>query len=351
MEPRVVTAALAPSGAAPAPVIQTLTPRQKAAVILRLLVEDGETPDLTAMTPGQQALLTEEMGRLKPISRSTLDAVIDEFLAAMDDAGLSVSQGLASALNQLSGHISAEVEEELRLRAGLGEVLGVWDRLAALPADTVLKLIDGESPEVCAVVLSKIKVAVAAEILGLMPGPRARRITFAVSQTEQIAPPIVERIGEMLVDRLEAIPPRAFTRSPDARLGDILNSSAPHTREDVLQGLQESDETFASAVRRAIFTFAHIPARMVPRDVPTLLKEIDGDILVKALKSAEAREPESAAFLLANMSKRMADQLRDAMREHADVPEREGESAMTDVVRAIRKLEADGAITLIPSDA
>lgn len=332
------------------PVVQNLTRRQKAAVILRLLVEDGETPDLTAMTPGQQALLTEEMARLKPISRSTLEAVITEYLAAMDEAGLTVSQGLASALNQLSGHISAEVEEELRLRAGLGEVLGVWDRLAALPADTMLKLIDGESPEVCAVVLSKIKVSVAAEILGLMPGARARRITFAVSQTEQIAPPIVDRIGEMLVDRLEAIPPRAFTRSPDARLGDILNSSAPTTREDVLLGLQESDEGFAKAVRKAIFTFAHIPARLPPRDVPTLLQEVDGDILVRALKSAETREPDTAVFLLENMSKRMAEQLRDAMQDLGDVPDTDGDAAMTEVVRAVRKLEADGTIMLVPQE-
>lgn len=332
------------------PVIQKLSARQKAAVILRLLVEDGETPDLTAMTAGQQALLTEEMARMKPISRATLESVIDEFLVAMDEAGLSVSQGLASALGQLSGHISAEVEEELRLRAGLGEVLGVWDRLAALPADTMLKLIDGESPEVCAVVLSKIKVSVAAEILGLVPGPRARRITFAVSQTEQIAPPIVERIGEMLVDRLEAIPPRAFTRSPDARLGDILNSSAADTREDVLQGLQESDEGFATAVRKAIFTFGHIPARVAPRDVPTVLKEVDGDILVKALKSAQTREEATLGFLLENMSKRMAEQLREAMKELGDVPDKDGDSAMTDVVRAVRKLETDGAIMLLPPE-
>ncbi|MDJ0860275.1 MAG: FliG C-terminal domain-containing protein [Dinoroseobacter sp.] len=332
------------------PVVQALSPRQKAAVILRVLVEDGETPDLTAMTPGQQALLTEEMARLKPISRATLEAVITEYLTAMDDAGLSVSQGLAAALNQLSGHISAEVEEELRLRAGLGEVLGVWDRLAALPADTILKLIDGESPEVCAVVLSKIKVAIAAEILGLMPGPRARRITFAVCQTEQIAPPIVERIGEMLVDRLEAIPPRAFTRSPDARLGDILNSSTPDTREDVLLGLEENDEGFASAVRRAIFTFAHIPARLVARDVPALLKEVDGDILVRALKAAETREPETANFLLDNMSKRMAEQLRAAIAEIDEVPEKDGDAAMTEVVRAVRKLEVEGTIMLTPQE-
>ncbi|WP_425090995.1 flagellar motor switch protein FliG [Tropicimonas sp. S265A] len=343
-----MSAAAKTSGAEP--VIQKLSPRQKAAVILRLLVEDGETPNLTAMTPGQQALLTEEMARLKPISRATLESVITEFLNAMDEAGLSVSHGLASALNQLSGHISAEVEEELRLRAGLGEVLGVWDRLAALPADTMLKLIDGESPEVAAVVLSKIKVAVAAEILGLMPGPRARRITFAVSQTEQIAPPIVERIGEMLVDRLEAIPPRAFNRSPDARLGEILNSSAPDTREEVLNGLQESDEGFAKAVRKAIFTFAHISTRVVPRDVPALLKEVDGDVLVKALKSAETQEPDTAAFLLENMSKRMAEQLREAMKELGDVPEKDGNAAMTEVVRAVRKLEADGTLMLIPAE-
>lgn len=315
--------------------------------MLRLLLEDGLAPDLTGLTAHQQATLAQEMGKLKPITRDQLQAVVGEFVGELDELGLSFPKGLGDALEKLSGHISEDVARALRQEAGLTAQRSIWDTLSEMEAEAIVPLIDGESAEICAVILSKIKVGKAADVLGLLPGARARRITFAISQTSGINPMLVDQIGESLRARVDAAPAQAFSKDPVARLGDILNSSAAATRDDLLTGLDETDESFASQVRKAIFTFAHITKRVTARDVPAITREVDGDVLVRALAAGAEPYPEVVDFILDNMSKRMADQLRDEMAEIGTVPAKEGETAMTDVVMAIRKLEADGEIKLI----
>ena len=72
-------------------------------------------------------------------------------------------------------------------------------------------------------------------------------------------------LAASLASQLDAQPPRAFDTGPVERVGAILNVSAALTREDVLKGLEETDAAFAEQVRRAIFTFVHLPARLAAR--------------------------------------------------------------------------------------
>ena len=104
------------------------------------------------------------------------------------------------------------------------------------------------------------------------------------------------------------------------------------------------DAAFAEEVRRTIFTYAHIPARVAPRDVPKLLRVVDPTVLVTALAfGGEA----VAEHLLANISQRMAQSLREEMAERGPIRAKDGEAALTSVVTAIRQLEAAGELSLV----
>jgi len=164
----------------------------------------------------------------------------------------------------------------------------------------------------------------------------------------------VRRIGIALATQLESQPARAFETGPVERVGAILNSAPAITRDSVLDGLTASDPAFAEEVRRAIFTFAHIPARVSARMAPIVLRAVDQDTLIAALVAATTSggaEAASAEFLLANISQRMADSLREAIVENGPVAPRTGEEAMAAVIAAIRTLEEEGTLTLLAPDA
>ena len=252
-------------------------------------------------------------------------------------------------MSLMDGHISTTAANRLRRLAGASAKADPWDRIMALDAERLLPILIEESVEVAAVMLSKLPVPKAAELLGKLPGERARRVAFAVSMTGNVDPETVRRIGLSLAAQLENLPARAFDGDPVERVGAILNVSPAFTREDVLKGLEETDAVFAEQVRRAIFTFIHIPGRLAARDVPKLVRLVEPVALVTALAGAkqDAAHLASAEFILANMSQRMAQSLREEMEARGAVKEKDAELAMIAVITAVRQLEATGEIVLI----
>ncbi|MGB7263589.1 MAG: FliG C-terminal domain-containing protein [Albidovulum sp.] len=321
--------------------------RQKAAIIVRLLLNEGGTAPIMSLPDHMQAALTEQIGTMRSVDRHTLRAVVEEFITLLESVGLSFPGGIDGALKMLDGQISPTAASKLRRLAGASAKADPWDRIAALEPEKLLPVLGEESVEICAVMLSKLAVSRAAELLGKLPGDRARRIAYAVSQTGDIDPETVRQIGLSLVTQLEAQPVRAFEADPVERVGAILNFSPSVTRDDVLQGLSETDEAFASQVRRAIFTFANIPDRIEGRDISKVIRGVDQVTLVTALAGAKAEEDaKSAEFILANMSQRMAASLREEIAERSAVKDKDAEAAMTEVIIAIRGLETAGELVL-----
>ena len=328
-----------------------LSGRAKAAIVVRLLLNEGADIPLEELPEDLQTKLTEQMGEIGLVDRVTLGAVAHEFAEALEGIGLSMPHDLAGALTVLDGKIGARTAAKLRKQAGVKQSGDPWVRLKALTAVELAELAQAESTEVAAVLLSKLDTAKAAEMLGQLPGPVARQITYAVSKTGKVTPEAVDRIGFSLVAQMDQKPISAFADEPEKRVGAILNQSAANTRDDMLNSLDAEDEEFATSVRKMIFTFAHISERVTTRDVPAVVRAVDQDDLVTALAAAtDEKNAPVVEFLLGNMSARMADNLREEVQERGTIKRADGERAMNAVVNAIRGLEAEGAITLVTED-
>lgn len=334
--------------------IANLTGRQKAAIMVRLLLAEGADLKLSALPEDLQTTLTEQIGQMRLVDRDTMAAVVTEFVETLEQVGLSFPGGIDGALKALDGRLSPGASARLQQLARTRDGADPWSRILSADAETLLAVLEPESAEVAAVVISKLPVGRAAELLGRMPGERARRVAYAVSLTEGIAPGMVSRIGASIARELDDRPARAFALAPAARVGAILNSASAPVREALLTGLHEQDEGFADGVRKAIFTFAHIYERLNPRDVPKVLREVAQQDLITALAAAlpapDSDEGRSAEFLLTNMSQRMAATLRDEVEAHGKVKAKDAEAAMAAVVVALRELADNGDITLLTDD-
>ncbi|WP_366523500.1 FliG C-terminal domain-containing protein [uncultured Sulfitobacter sp.] len=326
----------------------TLSKRAKAAIVVRLLINEGADIPLEELPAELQAQLTHQMGAMRVVDRVTLASVVEEFTEALESIGLSFPGGIAGALDALDGRISRDTAARLRKEAGVRAAGDPWKRLLALSPTDLQQIVEQESTEVAAVLLSKLDVQVAAALLGRMSGSEARRITYAISLTGDVTPAAVDRIGLSLAAQLDAQPIPAFGTAAAQRLGAILNSSSTPTRDTVMTGLEESDSVLADAVRKAIFTFGNIPERVEPRDIPRVLREVDQSTVVTALTGAEAAGfADARDFILDNMSGRMADQLREEIAETGKVKASDCDAAMTTIVAAIRGMEDSGTLVLV----
>ncbi len=335
---------------------RALSRKHKAAIIMRLMIEEGLAPSLTELPEAVQLDIARQIGSLDSVDRATLSAIAGEFANELDNLGLPRTGGVEAAISALGQGISPNAANRLRQ-----ETTGTappssdpWPAVLALAPLDLVPLMEDESTEVAAVTLSKLPVAKAAEVLRLLAGPRARQIAHGVSKTALIGPDAVDRIGAALAAAYTVRPATAFPQPASKRMGDILNNSPANVREDLLTAMDEDDPDFASALRKAIFTFEDIPVRLAPLDLPKALRGVDQSDLVAALAHAtQAGGPTGAAadFILSNMSSRMADQTREAMEEGGPVKKAAGEAAQTAVIAEFRAAADRGDITFLSLEA
>lgn len=325
-----------------------LSAQHKAAIIVRLFLGQGVSPGVNRLPSHHQTRLAQIISEIGAVDRPTLARVVREFTDRIDNLALSFPDGLAETLELLEPHLDPGALSALRTAADRADGNDPWARVSNQSVKRLRPLIDSESAEVCAVLLSKLSVSKAAGLLGDISEDRAQLLAHTVALTETVTPDLVDRIGIHIAKILEEIPPQAFQKTAAERVGAILNSTPQTARDKVLDGLNIRDEIFAREVRKSIFSFNHIPMRVEPVDVSIIIRTANSATLITAMAAGFAAAPLSVEFLLENMSKRLAEQMRDEA-EGQGVPKPEaGEAAMSDIVMVIRDLEAAGEITLLP---
>lgn len=324
-----------------------LTARQKAAVIVRLLLAEGDDIDLARLPPGLQTDLAQEMALMGIIDRDTRNAIVAEFCDRLESVGLSFPGDIDGTLDLLDGHLSPDTTDRLRRMAALNGDGDPWDRIAVMAPTLLAELARTEAVEIAAVMFSKLPVPRAAEVFGLLDPQLARQIAYAMSLTGGIEAAALQRIGKALIQAADAVPQPPLQGKAGEKVGAILNFSPSTMRDSVLAGLDDDDAGFAGEVRKTIFTWAHVPHRVDPRDIPRLTREVENAVLLKALAGARGEARETVDFILGGISSRLAESMREEMEALGKISTRDAEAAMDEVVATIRRMEAAGDLFLI----
>ena len=247
---------------------ESVSSREKAAIIVRLLLSQGASIDLASLPEDLQTALAQQMGQMRRVSRSTMHNVVREFLGELEGLGLSFPHGLSGALSLMERHLSDGATGRLRRLSAHHSGDDPWQRIVSVPAEFLLPVLLEEGVEVCAVILSKLPAALAAELLSKVPGDRARHLAYALSLTGDIAPETVRRIGLSVAEQLDNRPIKAFKAKPGERVGAILTSAPAALRDSLMKGLQEDDAQFAETVEKSILPLKisapNLPPAMCP---------------------------------------------------------------------------------------
>jgi flagellar motor switch protein FliG len=327
-----------------------LTQRQKAAIVVRLLLANGVSPGVDRLPPSYQSILARAMRGLGQIDRATLADIVTEFADHLDNLGLIMPRGMNETLQILDPYISESARDGLAAEAEIGDGTDPWMHLASMSVERLRPVFDLESAEVCAILLSKLSVSKAAELLSDLPPERAELISHAVALTHTVTVETTLQIGRNLHAQIVAEPRTAFEVRPEERMGAVLNEASQAARDAVLEALDARDPEYAKEVRKHIFTFEHIPKRVAPVDIPRVASAMDAETLTTALAAGLQHAPASTEYILENMSKRMADAMRDEAQAMGTLAMAEAEEAMQAVVTMIRTLADQGDLRLRKDD-
>ena len=340
-------------GRPPAPALrpdQIPSPIEKAAIILTAIGPEIGGPFLRGLAEPDLVRFARALNGLGKVRQEVLDAVIVEFLEALT-AGPDVAGG-AKAARKLLGAVLDDGEVTRLLEGGQAAPRSVWERLNDTPVAAMANFLAAEHPQTAAVIVSEMRPEVAASVLERLERGFAQSIVLRLSRVPSLDPVVAAAIhGAIERDFLSVLQRNLSKRRPADLIAGLMNNISSEARDGFLGYLETQEPGLAQDVQRTMFTFEDIPARLNPRDMAAVLRDIPEETLLVALKLGEAQGSATVAFVLENVPRRLSERYVEDLGGLTEPGRKEGEAAQIEITKAIQALVREGAIRFVEKDA
>lgn len=326
---------------------QQLTGEDKAAILLFALGPEVSAPLVQGMDDETLSRLGRRMADLGKIDADVLYEITEEYLQMhrSEDPLLRSTQKEVSALFRHA--IEDNRADKLLGELNAPKTLTIWEKLSRLKPDMIASYIHDEHPQTIALILGNIDSGVASRVIALLPEDMQLSVVVRMSRIESVPKELVRDIEETLEKELADMQGESgISFDGMVSVVDILKGLDKEVARPILDQLRDNDEELFTQVDRMLLVFEDLK-ELSDRDIQTVLKHISSDDLVKSLKGASDIV---ADRFFSNMSQRAAEIMREDMAVMGPMKLSDVEEAQQGILRVIRKLDDDGAITLSSSD-
>jgi flagellar motor switch protein FliG len=327
--------------------LEALSTTQRAAVLMLLLGEEQAASIIRYMDPKEVQALGAAMVSVGDISQEAVNEVLDDFISTFKkqtSLGLGTSDYVESVLRTALGEDkAASVLGRINpTSASKGLEILRW-----MDARAIAEMVQGEHPQVVAIILSVLENAVAADVLSFLPPEARPEIVERVARLETVQPAAMEE--------LEAIMRKQFaSRSSSASssfggvkaAAKIMNLTKVDMESMIMKGVESLDADLAQAIQDNMLTFADLGS-VDNRAIQTLLRNIEPDLLMVALKGADEIVRDK---FMSNMSERARAVFLDDMEAKGPMRLSDVEDAQKKIMRQARKLSEAGELMLAAGD-
>lgn len=222
----------------------------------------------------------------------------------------------------------------------------VWSQLSQCDGAELTRLIEHESPQVIAVILSRLDPQAAAQTVRILPRPLATEALKRLLNLGDVTPKVMTALSHALREMMDALQ-TASPRGGHAHVAQILDRMDQASEQTLLSALDTAQPGTGEKVRALMFTFDDL-ARLDPASLQTILVNIDRAVLTIALKNAG--DPVSDAFFQ-NITQRAGDLLRDDIAALGPVRRSDIDAARAEILTVARTLVKRGDIlSQLPDD-
>ncbi len=321
----------------------TLTPIQRAAVLLMSLGESDAAQILKHMGPKEVQRIGTAMSQLANIQQDQVEMVLTDFLNTVGNQtglGVGADSYIRSVLTQALGEEKAGGVID-RILVG-GNTKGL-DTLKWMEARQVADVIRFEHPQIQAIVVSYLDADQAAEVLSYFDEKVRLDIMMRISALETVQPSALQELNDILERQFTGASSTQTTTMGGVKVvANIMNFFDSSTEASVMESIKEVDEDLGAEIQDMMFVFANL-IDVDDRGIQTILREISTDVLVVALKGADTALQEK---VFKNMSKRAAELLRDDLEAAPPVRISDVETAQKEILSVARRLADEGEIIL-----
>ncbi len=216
----------------------------------------------------------------------------------------------------------------------------IWATLSAMEGQACAAMIVNESPQVIAVILSKLKPEAAANTVRALPEALATEALHRLINLGPVRPAALRALETSLQNAIDQKTSTAQASSGHERVARIFDGLDGRTEQGLLAALDRADPGSGDRIRALMFTFNDL-STLDPASIQTLLANTDRAVLILALKGAK---DETAAAFFNNMTSRARNMLREEIEAAGPVRRSEIETARAEILTLARTLVKRGDI-------
>lgn len=318
----------------------------RAAVMVLLLGEEEAATLLARLSPEELRTLGGKMCEMGEIGPGAIVESIANFADSASSAAISshgrldsVHRMMTGALGDMKGDsiMRRIVPPQSRHRHPALELVQ-W-----LEPEVLIPLVQDEHPQVIAVLLVQLEPSAAAAVLAGLPEDLQTPVVHRIARLGPVSVEAIAILEEVLASRIAQTHGKAtLSMGGVIEAAEIINSAVRSVEKRVIPGINKLDKNLARDLEHEMFKFEHL-LELDAQMMGQLLREIESDLLIDALKGIEEEQRE--VFFRA-MSARAADVLREEISERGRIKRADVEAAQKAIVAIAKKLAADGVIIL-----
>jgi len=217
------------------------------------------------------------------------------------------------------------------------------ESLKWMDPSSAAELIRHEHPQIIATILVHLDPDLSSSILAFFPERMRNEVLIRTATLEGVQPQALRELNDVLTQLLSGSDRIKKSASGGISMtAEILNFMGSNVEASALNYIREYDPELAQRIQDKMFVFENI-LEIDDRSIQTILREVQSDSLVVALKGTSAELKDK---IFRNMSSRAAEMLRDDLESKGPVKLSEVEAEQKEILKVVRKLADDGQIVL-----
>lgn len=321
-----------------------LTRVQKLAILLIMLGPESAAQILKNLDDHELEALTAEMTRFSMVSQELQAEILQEFTEVAVHAGTAVRGGVEfaqAALEKGLGLFKATniIGRVSPTRAPVSAIKEIADQ----EPRQIYNLIKQEQPQTIALIVSYLPPEKASELLALLRDALRDEVVERLATLAPTPIEVVERVAEVLSQKLGGKSPRALNQSGGVKAAaSLLNALDRNLSKTVLGSIEGRNPDLGRAIRQKMFTFEDLTL-LDKGALQMIMREVDMHDLGAALKTASEQ---LKTTLFGCISRRAAETVQEEMAYMGSLKLKDIEAAQLRVLEVARRLEAEGEIDL-----
>ena len=316
---------------------------QDAAILLMSLGEAEAAEVFKHLSPKEVQKLGEAIARTKTITRERVDEVVGKFTGVAASQSLMVTDSsdyVRSVLKLALGDDKATLLIDRILQGG--DVSGI-ESLKWMDSMSVAELLRSEHPQIVAAILVHLDYDQAADVLKNLSERQRNEVMLRIATMEGIQPTALKDLNEVLFQVLSGGDKvRKSSLGGIKTAAEMINLMGTAIEGTVVESIRNHDPDLAQKIVDKMFVFDDL-IKLDDKSVQMVLKEVASDTLIAALKGAQ---PELRDKILANMSSRAAETLREDLESRGPMRLSEVEAQQKEILKTVRRLSDEGQIVI-----